>query len=203
MFNYLYDFAFNIYLLLFHPKYFFERKKEKADDLMAALPYFLFGIGIASIAYPFNSISNPMNSSFPSVASFILEYIFSICMGTNIFLIETIFVLIIIRILGEKLPYRNILATMLFLPIFLIGDLVVSVALFLFKSIFLFQSIAPICTICCIASVIAKTALLIWKSYCGIIGLSTMQQIDIKIATVGILLSFSFFYTLSIVVIST
>ena len=193
MFNYLYDFAFNIYLLLFHPKYFFERKKEKADDLMAALPYFLFGIGIASIAYPFNSISNPMNSSFPSVASFILEYIFSICMGTNIFLIETIFVFIIIRILGEKLPYRNILATMLFLPIFLIGNLIVSVTLFLS------ESIVPISAIFCwVASFIAMTILFIWKSYCGIIGLSTMQQIDKRVATVGILLSFSFFYVLRV-----
>ena len=109
--NYLYDFAFNIYLFLFHPKYFFEKKKEKADDLKAALPYFLVGIGLASFSSPFSSISNSVNLSFPLLASLVSEYVDSIYIKIIIFFIETTFAYIIIKLLGEKLPYRNFLGS--------------------------------------------------------------------------------------------
>jgi len=196
MFNLPYNFSFDIYSLLFHPKYFFEGKKKKANDLMATLPFFLFGIGIASFTVPFNSITNSMNSSFPSVLSLISSYIFSLCFHPTVFLIQTIIVYHFIRLLGEELSYRNFLSTMLFLPIFLIGELLFYLVLFLFESIATIPAIS-----CFYGLIVAITILYIWKSYCAIIGLSTMQQINRKVATVGILLPFSFFYALRILVI--
>jgi hypothetical protein len=129
--------------------------------------------------------------SFPSLASLIFEYIYSIYLDALAFFIEIIFVYIVIRMLGEKLPYKNFLSTMLFLSIFLILNSICSLVFFLF------ESIVPITTFW-YTSIIVITIIFIWKSYCAIIGLSTMQQISRKVATIGVLLPFSFFYTIDI-----
>ena len=178
--NQMIDIWNNIYSLLFTPKIFFENKKP--DDLKAALPYFLASVVISSIAIPFGGISSPSPSISQSIISMYLILF--------LFVIEVIFIYIIIRLLGEKTPFINIFITLMFVRFISVMVAIISNVFYLYVmttqldyyvSIFYFSTIVgPI--------------FLIWKSHCAIIGLSTMQKMNKRAATIGVLSVFSFFY---------
>ena len=177
--NQLSNVAHSIYSLLFTPKSFFEDKC--ADDLKAALPYLFVGIVLGSIQISFASI--PLRSTF------IFEYIYFVCANLIIFLFKVLLVYIIIKTLGETISYRNILATMMFVSFISIFGLIYYEIFILSNLLFRIDFMLYL-----YGSIIVMTILYIWTSYCAIIGLSTMQQIDRRNAMIGVLVVFSFFY---------
>ena len=177
--NQLSNVAHSIYSLLFTPKSFFEDKC--ADDLKAALPYLFVGIVLGSIQISFASI--PLRSTF------IFEYIYFVCANLIIFLFKVLLVYIIIKTLGETISYRNILATMMFVSFIPIFGLIYYEIFILSNLLFRIDFMLYL-----YGSIIVMTILYIWTSYCAIIGLSTMQQIDRRNAMIGVLGVFSFFY---------
>ena len=167
------------YSLLFTPKIFF--KNKKADDLKVALPYFLASIIIGIIASFFHST--------PSLSSFISYAISLTCSYLLYFLTTTAFIYIIIRLLGEKISYKNIVTTLMFVSfISIIGQMYLCIYVIFGRIITLDVLLYSYCFI------ISRSILFIWESYCAIIGLSIMQQMDRKVAAIGILSVFSFFY---------
>ena len=176
--NQLSNATYNIYSLLFTPKLFFENKKP--DSLRAALPYLLVGIVITEIIAPFHS--HPIQYTF-----------ISIYQNASFFFLKVTLMYIIIRLLGEKTPYINILATMMFVSVFSIFYLIYYKIFVLSNILFEIDFVMYLYGL-----PIIRTLLFIWTSYCAIIGLSTMQKIDRKNATIGVLVVFSFFYLRSL-----
>ena len=177
--NHLSNASHNIYSLLVTPKTFFEGKR--ADDLKAALPYLFVGIVLGTIQISVTSI--PLRSTF------IFEYIYFVCGNLIIFLFKTLLIWVIIKGLGETISYRNILATMMFVSFFSIFGSIYYETFILSNLLFGIDFMLFL-----YGSIIVITLLFIWTSYCAIIGLSTMQKIDRKIVTIGVLVVFSFFY---------
>ena len=169
----------NIYSLLFTPKIFFENKKP--DGLKAALPYFLAGIVISSITIPFGGIS--------SLSSFVSEFLIYIYMNLSGFVIDVVLIYIIIRLLGEKTPFTNIFITLMFVCLISVVSAIVYNVFYLCVAILQLDYMSYI-----YFSIIVAPIFLIWKSYCAIIGLLIMQQMNKRVATIGALSVFSFFF---------